>query len=38
LNKFEDFITNNHDVYETSVLKFFCMLKKERQFDYIFAV
>ncbi|OJH14072.1 single-stranded DNA-binding protein (plasmid) [Borreliella bissettiae] len=38
LNKFENFMHDNHDVYETSVLKFFCMLKKERQFDYIFAV
>ncbi|OJH14076.1 single-stranded DNA-binding protein (plasmid) [Borreliella bissettiae] len=38
LNKFENFMHDNNDVYETSVLKFFCMLKKERQFDYIFAV
>ncbi|WP_417903086.1 ERF family protein (plasmid) [Borreliella andersonii] len=37
LNKLKVFISDNRDVYKTKVLKFFCMLKKERQFNYIFA-
>ncbi|MBB6043530.1 ERF family protein [Borreliella yangtzensis] len=38
LNKFEKFVSDKESVYDTSVLKFFCMLKEERQFDYIFAL
>ncbi|ACN56112.1 ERF family protein (plasmid) [Borreliella burgdorferi] len=38
LNKLKVFMSDNRDVYKTKVLKFFCMLKKERQFNYIFAV
>ncbi|MGF7102153.1 ERF family protein [Borreliella kurtenbachii] len=38
LNKLKVFMSDNQDVYKTKVLKFFCMLKKERQFNYIFAV
>ncbi len=38
LNKLKVFMSDNRDVYKTKVLKFFCMLKKERQFIYIFAV
>lgn len=38
LNKFEKFMLDKESIYETSVLKFFCMLKKERQFDYIFSL
>ncbi|AAF07540.1 ERF family protein [Borreliella burgdorferi] len=37
LNKLKVFMSDNRDVYKTKVLKFFCMLKKERQFNYIFA-
>ncbi|PRR35586.1 ERF family protein [Borreliella burgdorferi] len=37
LNKPKVFMSDNRDVYKTKVLKFFCMLKKERQFNYIFA-
>ncbi|MBB6208600.1 hypothetical protein HNQ06_001130, partial [Borrelia lanei] len=37
-NKLKVFMSDNQDVYKTKVLKFFCMLKKERQFNYIFAV
>ncbi|WP_418457506.1 ERF family protein [Borreliella andersonii] len=37
LNKLKVFMSHNQPFYETSVLKFFCMLKKERQFNYIFA-
>ncbi|WP_210361753.1 ERF family protein [Borreliella valaisiana] len=38
LNKFEKFMLDKESIYETSVLKFFCMLKEERQFDYIFLL
>ncbi|WP_418909404.1 ERF family protein (plasmid) [Borreliella sinica] len=38
LNKFEKFMSDKKSDYETSVLKFFCMLKEERQFDYMFAL
>ncbi|WP_418885200.1 ERF family protein [Borreliella carolinensis] len=38
LNKLKVFMSDNRDIYKTKVLKFFCMLKKERQFNYIFAV
>ncbi|WP_418905779.1 ERF family protein [Borreliella japonica] len=38
LNKFEKFISDKKYAYNTSVLKFFCMLKEERQFDYIFSL
>ncbi|MBB6208554.1 ERF family protein [Borreliella lanei] len=38
LNKLKVFMSDNRDVCKTKVLKFFCMLKKERQFNYIFAV
>ncbi|AEL19150.1 Erf superfamily protein (plasmid) [Borreliella bissettiae DN127] len=38
LNKLKVFMSDNRDVYKTKVLKFFCMLKKERQFNYMFAV
>ncbi|PRR35562.1 ERF family protein [Borreliella burgdorferi] len=37
LNKLKVFMSDNRDVYKRKVLKFFCMLKKERQFNYIFA-
>ncbi len=37
LNKLKVFMSDNREVYKTKVLKFFCMLKKERQFNYIFA-
>ncbi len=37
LNKLKVFMSDNRGVYKTKVLKFFCMLKKERQFNYIFA-
>ncbi|PRR14954.1 ERF family protein [Borreliella burgdorferi] len=37
LNKLKVFMSDNRDIYKTKVLKFFCMLKKERQFNYIFA-
>ncbi|WP_418455001.1 ERF family protein (plasmid) [Borreliella spielmanii] len=38
LDKFEKFMSDKKSIYETSVLKFFCMLKEERQFDYIFSL
>ncbi|WP_210377058.1 ERF family protein, partial [Borreliella garinii] len=37
LNKFEKFMLDKESIYETSILKFFCMLKEERQFNYIFS-
>ncbi|WP_031539479.1 ERF family protein [Borreliella garinii] len=38
LNKFEKFMLDKESIYETSILKFFCMLKEERQFNYIFSL
>lgn len=38
LDKFEKFMFDKESIYETSVLKFFCILKEERQFDYIFSL
>ncbi|WP_031506565.1 ERF family protein [Borreliella garinii] len=38
LNKFEKFISDKKYAYDISVLKFFCMLKEERQFNYIFSL
>ncbi|MCD2349640.1 ERF family protein [Borreliella americana] len=37
LHKFEVFTTFKEDIYGESILKFFCVLKEEKQFDYIFA-
>ncbi|WP_210378072.1 ERF family protein [Borreliella garinii] len=37
LHNFEVFATFKEDIYGDSILKFFCILKEEKQFDYIFA-
>ncbi|WP_418905024.1 ERF family protein [Borreliella lusitaniae] len=37
LNRLEVFMSFNQSVYGNSPLKFFCALKEEKQFDYIFA-
>lgn len=35
LHNFEVFATFKEDIYGDSILKFFCILKEEKQFDYL---